>query len=211
MQKKRGRKPKGGQIIKKSIKKDLEECNKNIILHLKIKNNNINPIKEYNYYNNTKSINNTNTNIIQSKLKNLQYDLQTNSIYKNSACFWCTYTFKTSPIFIPKTYLNNKYIVYGNFCSPQCATAYLFNEKLDSTIIYNRYSLLNSIYKDIYTYNKNIIPAPNPHYLLDKYFGNLSIDEYRKLLHQNNNTITIVDKPISNIFPELHSYSASSI
>ena len=30
MQKKRGRTPKGGQVVKKSIKKKPEECNKNI-------------------------------------------------------------------------------------------------------------------------------------------------------------------------------------
>ena len=211
MQKKRGRKPKGGQIIKDSIKKTPKKCNKNIILHLKVKNTDINSIKEYNYYNTTKSVKNNNTNIIQCKLKNLQYDLQTNSIYKESACFWCTCTFKNSPIYIPKKYLNNKYFVYGNFCSPQCATAYLFKEKLDSTIIYNRYSLLNAMYKNIFTYNKNIIPAPDPHYSLDKYFGNLSIDEYRSLLNKNNTTFTVIDKPISNIFPELHSHNTSSI
>ena len=36
MQKKRGRKPKGGQVVKKSIKKNPKECNKIIIILLKI-------------------------------------------------------------------------------------------------------------------------------------------------------------------------------
>ena len=103
MQKKRGRKPKGGQIIKKSIKKKVEECNKNIILHLKVKHNNEHAIKEYNYYNNTKSIKPNHINIIQSKLKNLQYDLHTQSIYNNSNCFWCTCSFKHDPIYIPSS------------------------------------------------------------------------------------------------------------
>ena len=213
MQKKRGRKPKGGQVVEKSINKKIKECNKNIILHLKVtpKNNN-NIIKEYNYYNTTtKDIPQNTTNIIQSKLKNLQYDLHTNSVYKESACFWCTYSFKTSPIYIPTKYCNNKYTVYGNFCTPQCAVAYLFNEDIDSTIKYNRYSLLNSIYRDIYTYNKNIVPAPKPFYLLNKFFGTLSIDEYRELLAKNKETIQIIDKPLSNVFPELHTGNLSSI
>jgi len=211
MQKKRGRKPKGGQVIKKSIKKKVEECNKNIILHLKVKYNNEHSIKEYNYYNNTKTIKQNDNNIIQSKLKNLQYDLHTNAIYNNSNCFWCTCSFKHEPIYIPSTIIDNKYKVYGNFCTPQCAAAYLFDENLDSTVKYNRYSLLNSMYKEVFTYNKNIIPAPKPFYILDKFLGNLSIDEYRNLVSKNDTTISIVDKPVSNIFPELHSNSLSSI
>lgn len=211
MQKKRGRKPKGGQVIKKSIKKKTEGCNKNIILHLKVKPNDNTIIKEYNYYNTIKDIPQNTTNIIQSKLKNLQYDLHTNSIYKQSDCFWCTFSFKSNPIYIPTKYCNNKYHVYGNFCTPQCAVAYLFNEDIDSTVKYNRYSLLNSIYKNIYAYNENIIPAPKPFYLLNKYFGTLSIDEYRELLKKNKDTIKIVDKPLSNVFPELHTGNLSSI
>ena len=211
MQKKRGRKPKGGQILNKSIQKPTETSNKNIILHLKVKYNQENTIKEYNYYNNSKVIKNNNTDIIQSKLKNLQYDLQTNSIYKHANCFWCTCSFKNHPIFIPKQYLNKSYQVYGNFCTPQCAVAYLFNEHIDSTIKYNRYSLLNSMYKDIFSYNDNIIPAPKPFYILDKFLGNLSIEEYRTLLYKNKNSIKIIDKPISNIFPELHTNSLSTI
>ena len=31
-------------------------------------------------------------------------------------------------------------------------------------------------------YTKNIKPAPNPHYTLEKFYGNLSIQEYRRLL-----------------------------
>ena len=212
MQKKRGRKPKGGQVIKKSINKKIEVCNKNIILHLKVKPNNNNLIKEYNYYSTTKDIPQNNTNILQSKLKNLQYDLHTNSIYKESACFWCTYSFKTAPIYIPLKYNNNKkYNVYGNFCTPQCAVAYLFNEDIDSTTKYNRYCLLNSLYKDIYTYNKNIIPAPKPYYLLNKFFGTLSIDEFRELVEKNKEMVQIIDKPLSNVFPELHTGNLSCI
>tara|TARA_A100001015_G_scaffold315616_1_gene427868 strand:+ start:4191 stop:4826 length:636 start_codon:yes stop_codon:yes gene_type:complete len=211
MQKKRGRKPKGGQVIKKSIKKKEEECNKNIILHLKVKCNSENIIKEYNYYNNDKVIKQNNISVIQTKLKNLQYDLHTNSLYNKSDCFWCTCSFKSEPIYIPNSIMNNKYKVYGNFCSPQCAAAFLFNENIDSNVKYNRYSLLNSMYKEIFDYNKNIQPAPKPYYLLDKFLGNLSISEYREILNKNNNTISIVDKPISNIFPELHTNNLSSI
>ncbi len=50
---------------------------------------------------------------------------------------------------------------------------------------------------------KNIKPAPNPYYLLDKFYGTLSIQEYRKLL-KNERLLLVVDKPLTRILPELH-------
>ena len=51
--------------------------------------------------------------------------------------------------------------------------------------------------------NKNIKPAPDPHYTLDKYYGNLSIQEYRKLLSKER-IYMIVDKPMTKVLPELY-------
>tara|TARA_B100001063_G_C16296504_1_gene326311 strand:- start:244 stop:507 length:264 start_codon:yes stop_codon:yes gene_type:complete len=39
--------------------------------------------------------------------------------------------------------------------------------------------------------------------MLDKFYGNLSIQEYRKLL-QNERLILVVDKPLTRVLPELH-------
>ena len=52
-------------------------------------------------------------------------------------------------------------------------------------------------------YEKNIKPAPNPYYMLNKYYGNLNIQEYRSLL-RNERLFFIVDKPLTRILPELH-------
>jgi hypothetical protein len=141
---------------------------------------------------------------IWSKLKELTYQLHTNSISdKKSACFWCTCDFDNPTILIPKFELNKMYHCYGCFCSPECATAYLFEEAVDTSTRFERYHLLNHIYCKIYNYEKNIKPAPNPYYTLNKYYGNLSIQEYRKLL-KNERLLLIVDKPLSRILPELH-------
>ena len=59
------------------------------------------------------------------------------------------------------------------------------------------------MYSSVYNYTKNIKPAPNPYYMLDKFYGNLSIQEYRALLKSERLFLTI-DKPISKILPELH-------
>ena len=150
---------------------------------------------------------NTNDNeekMINIKLKTLQKQLHTNDISdKKSACFWCTYDFDNLPVYIPKFKSNDSYHVYGCFCSPECSVSYLMNENLDSSEKFERYHLLNFIYGKIYNYTLNIKPAPNPYYLLDKYYGNLSIQEYRKLL-KNDRLLMIIDKPLTRVLPELH-------
>jgi hypothetical protein len=147
---------------------------------------------------------NDETRQMWGKLKELTYQLHTNSISdKKSACFWCTCDFDNPTILIPKFELNKMYHCYGCFCSPECATAYLFEEPIDTSTRFERYHLLNHIYCKIYNYEKNIKPAPNPYYLLNKYYGNLSIQEYRKLL-KNERLLLVVDKPLSRVLPELH-------
>jgi hypothetical protein len=141
---------------------------------------------------------------IWKKLKTLEHNLHINNICeKKSACFWCTHDFDNPPIYIPKHYIKDSYHVYGCFCSPECATAFLMEENIDMSIKFERYHLMNHIYSKIYNYNKNIKPAPNPYYMLDKYYGNLSIQEYRSLL-RNERLFLVVDKPLTRILPELH-------
>ena len=47
----------------------------------------------------------------------------------SSCCFWCCEQFDSVPVGIPIKKLNNTFYMYGNFCSPECAAAYIFNEK----------------------------------------------------------------------------------
>jgi hypothetical protein len=120
------------------------------------------------------------TKEIWKKLKQLEHNLHINNISdKKSACFWCTYEFDNPPVYIPKHFIKNSYQVYGCFCSPECSTAYLMEENIDSSTKFERYHLINHIYSQIYDYKKNIKPAPNPYYMLEKYYGNLNIQEYR--------------------------------
>jgi len=141
---------------------------------------------------------------IWKKLKQLETNLHINNVNnRRSACFWDTCEFDNPPIYIPKHFINDSYHVYGCFCSPECGVAYLMNENIDSSTKFERYHLFNHIYSKIYDYKKNIKPAPNPYYMLEKYYGNLSIQEYRSLL-RNERLFLIVDKPLTRILPELH-------
>jgi hypothetical protein len=162
----------------------------------------------YNYNDNdsneTNDIKESTTKELWKKLKQLEHNLHINNVNnKKSACFWDTCDFDNPPVYIPKHFINGTYHVYGCFCSPECGVAYLMNENIDSSTKFERYHLFNHIYTKIYDYKKNIKPAPNPYYMLEKYCGNLSVQEYRSLL-RNERLFLIVDKPLTRILPELH-------
>jgi hypothetical protein len=157
-----------------------------------------------NEFNKKQEEDNCETKEIWRKLKILEHDLHINNISdKKSACFWCSYDFDNPPIYIPKHYIKDSYHVYGCFCSPECATSYLMDENIDSSTKFERYYLLNHIYSKIYQYSKNIKPAPNPHYMLERFYGNLTIQEYRLLL-KSERLFLMVDKPLTRILPEFH-------
>ena len=141
---------------------------------------------------------------INQKLKQLKVDLYKNQMdEKKSACFWCTYEFDNQSCYIPRYENNGDICGYGSFCRPECAVAYLMKENIDDSTKFERYHLLNSVYCKIYEYKNNVKPAPNPHYLLDKFYGNLNIQEYRKLLNSER-MLMIIDSPLTRILPELH-------
>ena len=139
---------------------------------------------------------------INKKLKDLASKLHNNICDNKSACFWCTCKFNNANIYIPKNIQDDIINVYGCFCSPECATSFLMNEDIDSSIKFERYSLINYIYGEIYDYKKNIKPAPSPYYTLDKFCGNLTIEEYRSHF-TDDNLLIVANKPQSRIMPEL--------
>lgn len=146
----------------------------------------------------------TETKIIWKKLKQLEQNLNHNHTDNfKSDCFWCTCSFDNPPCYIPKCHFKDTFNVYGCFCSPECAAAFLMAENIDSSTKFERYYLLNHIYGGIYEYSKNIKPAPSPFYMLNKYYGNLTIQEYRALLNDER-LFLVVDKPMTRIMPELH-------
>jgi len=141
---------------------------------------------------------------INIKLKKLKINLYKNNLGdKKSACFWCTYEFDNHPCYIPKYEMDATIFGYGSFCRPECAVAFLMKENIDDSTKFERYHLLNQIYSKVYDYKKNIKPAPNPFYLLEKYYGNMTIQEYRKML-KTEHMLLVIDKPLTRILPELH-------
>jgi hypothetical protein len=232
--KKRGRKPKGGKITtsETSLKiSNMASLKQNVIVHLKCSvsdlenldenikgydsgsflsyeclENEVIPAKHHPFQNvmpvQPHQREGLKKKEFLGKVKILDYHLHKNhSLNKNACCFWCTYDFENEPTYIPKYILNETFHVYGNFCSAQCAVGFLFNENIDASTRYERYYLLNHMYSD---YAKNIKPAPNPFYMLEKFLGNLTIDEYRSLSKTADRMYILIDKPITKIMPEFH-------
>jgi hypothetical protein len=155
--------------------------------------------------------NDTNLKDIWKKLNHLKLCFHKSDVFQNigastrrSCCFWDTCEFDTPPIYIPRCMAaNGGHNVYGCFCSPECALAYLMNEGVDTSVKFERCQMLNAMYGRALNYEKSIKPAPNPQYILNKFYGNLSIQEYRKLF-KSEQIIYVVNKPLTHILPEMY-------
>lgn len=152
---------------------------------------------------------------INAKLKKLKISLYKNAPVddKQSACFWCTCDYDNATCYIPKYEIDNSIHAYGAFCSPECAAGFLLFEEIDDSTKFERLYLLNNIYGKIYEYKDNIKPAPKPFYLLNKFYGNLTIEEFRALSRQKQHykQLLIIDKPLTRVLPELHEEKDKSI
>lgn len=123
---------------------------------------------------------------------------------KKVDCFWCTCPYDNDPFFILQNGSEGDIVAHYSFCSPQCSVAYLFqNTHWDDSAIVESYQLMNHYYCNPYDKNENIKPACSPFYTLDKYYGNLTIQEYRKL-SKSNYMLLCLEKPVSRVLPEIH-------
>ena len=108
-------------------------------------------------------------------------------------CLWDCHSFDNQPYGIPIKKVNNTYYMFGNFCSPECAAAYNFNNNNDNNV-WERYSLLNNLYN-----NNHPLFISNSHLLLKEFGGKYTIEEFRKK-NSNKTNIKIIHPPfISNI------------
>jgi len=113
------------------------------------------------------------------------------------ACFWCAHGFKGQPCVIPEREEKGVYRVYGNFCSPSCAMAYILQESLDSHVRWERVSLLHRIYSKAYESGR-IFPAPLRDCL--KLFGGpMTIEQFRDVIAQGKIRIDIQIPPMVSI------------
>lgn len=111
------------------------------------------------------------------------------------ACFWDCQSFRGSPCVIPTKIEEGIWRVYGNFCSPECAAAYLFNERLDSHVQWERYALLNRLYA-AGSDPVRIAPARQ---VLRHFGGSLEISDYRKIVGEKRMRVDVMSPPMMSI------------
>ena len=115
-------------------------------------------------------------------------------ITTDTACFWCCHPFNNTPFGIPFKYINNKFIVYGCFCSLECATAYNFSiHNKDINDIWENYSLINLLANKL-NY-KNYIKSAPPRETLKLFGGYMTIDKFRTFCNTNK-LINILNYPM---------------
>jgi hypothetical protein len=139
------------------------------------------------------------------KLKQLKIQLHNNMIPdKNADCFWCTCPYDNAPCFVLQHGSKNEILGHGSFCSPECAVAHLFNNmKWDDSTKTESYQLMNEYYGKPTNCHYSIKPACSPYYLLEKFYGNMTIQEFRKMA-KSKHMLLVVEKPVTRVLPEIH-------
>ena len=117
-------------------------------------------------------------------------------------CFWCCHQFDSMPCVIPADIKEGVWQVYGNFCSPECAVTYLFQERLDTNVQWERYAMLNSLHSqdaEIKAGSVTGIRSAPKREVLRIFGGSMDIREFRAVLHEKKLRIDVLTPPMVSI------------
>jgi hypothetical protein len=116
------------------------------------------------------------------------------------ACYWCCHKFNNPPFGVPINLKNDKFEVYGCFCSLECATAYNFKKTDSIDEMWERYNLINLMSRrmKLGTYVK---PAPDV-LALKMFGGHLDIEKFREYF-KTNRVISVNFPPMTSITQQL--------
>jgi hypothetical protein len=117
-------------------------------------------------------------------------------------CWWCCHDFDCVPWGIPQKYVDDKFELYGVFCSANCSLSYLLDMDRDEDYLWEKVALLNLLHYKVYGKYENIIPSPNK-IALQKFGGSMSIEEFHNLIEFNNKSYTVEFPPCNNVIPVL--------
>jgi hypothetical protein len=123
-------------------------------------------------------------------------DVKTIPTTTTAACFWCCHGFTHRPVVLPIRDTGEHLLVMGNYCSPECAAAYLFDMRQDAHTRWEQLALLYRVYGEVC--DNNIHPAP-PRSILQLFGGSLSIQEYRGLIRSHNVRVDVHLPPMVSI------------
>jgi len=123
-------------------------------------------------------------------------EIKTIPAQSTAACFWCCHGFTHRPVVLPVRDTGEHLIVMGNYCSPECAAAYLFDMRQDAHTRWEQLALLYRVYGEVC--DNNIHPAP-PRSILQLFGGSLTIQEYRGLIRSHKVRVDVHLPPMVSI------------
>lgn len=114
-------------------------------------------------------------------------------------CYWCCFPIEQMVYGMPYNYdsINDTYLIYGSFCSLQCANAYNFSIHCGSDKVWEINSWIQILGKR-YGFTNSIRPAPS-RYLLKMFNGDLTIEEFRKAHLTNDKSFLLNIPPMISI------------
>lgn len=157
---------------------------------------------------------NKNNKVIKKNLRNILYEFinaNNDKVWPDSTniyCWWCCHPFNGPPTALPEFYRKEKFYVNGCFCTFNCAASYNFSKNDDN--MWERYSLLNFMYKKLYNNNFVKINLAPPRETLKIFGGYLSIDEFRENSYKNEKIFNVIKPPLISIIPKIEENIVSS-
>jgi hypothetical protein len=111
-------------------------------------------------------------------------------------CYWDTEQFDNQPVGLPEKKVGDTFFVKHCFCGYSCMASYNFS--LNDDKMWERYALINLMYKKQYNLNQNIkVELAPPREALSKFGGKYSIVDFRELCKQKS--IKVMSFPIISI------------
>ena len=107
----------------------------------------------------------------------------------------------TAPCAIPCEEKNSKFKVFGVFCSPECAAAYIF-DNYQNDDLWEKYSLLNYMYSKLYNEDNFKIKPAAPRQCLKIFGGTLNIKHFREYNTNFKKNFKVIVPPLISIIPQ---------
>ena len=141
-----------------------------------------------------------------------EYKLLNDTNKKHCVCFWCTYNIPDVSYSMPCNYDNNTKIfgTFGTFCSLECVSAFNFSINSGSDKVWYINSLIHKLAISYGITDRRIRPAPSK-YVLEKFGGTLSVEEYRKVHQSDDKTYVVNIPPMMSINSSIEGLNSSYI
>ena len=145
--------------------------------------------------------------ILKKNLRNILYEFINANNDKtwpestNIYCWWCCHPFNGPPCAVPEYYRKERFYVNGCFCSFNCAASYNFSKNDNN--MWERYSLLNLMYKKLFNQKFVKINMAPPREILKIFGGYMSIEEFRETSLKNDKNYKVIKPPLISIIPKI--------